>query len=553
MLRIPQLIFALMLSLSLWPASGTLAPITAAAAGEKLTLAFYYPWFDMNTWTDAKVPDYPVPLYISSERSTIVRHVNEGRRAGLSGFVSAWAGRGNQTESNFATLLSVSQGTDFRSTIYFETHNFTDQGAVVDSLRHLLSTHASHPNFLRYQGKPVLFFWALRQVPKAPGQSNLQAWRSIRDQVDPQRTSVWIGEGDDPSFLQVFDGIHMYSIAWAANPATTLSNYARKVRNTSAQLGVPKLWVATAMPGYDDWRTGRTDAFSVDRRGGDYYRTTFRGAIATDPDWIIITSFNEWVEGSMIEPSRSYGDLYLNITAEGVARFKDSGPTSPTSAVPLSATGRPDWDVSGGHFYTQTNGRGGNGGPGFAITDADGVPLWSEYQRLGGVAGLGYPVSRRFMWNGFVVQATQRAVLQWRPEAGQVYLANVFDALHDQGKDPWLQSFRSTPPSFDTGPDQGLTWDQVVDRHLAFLDTNPSIRSVFWQDSDPLLHYGLPMAYADYGNVYVIRFQRAVFQQWKVDVPWASAGQVTIANGGDLALEAGLFDPNVAQPEAAPN
>lgn len=37
-------------------------------------------------------------------------------------------------------------------------------------------------------------------------------------------------------------------------------------------------------------------------------------------------------------------------------------------------------------------------------------------------------------------------------------------------------------------------------------------------DSDPILHFGLPMSYKDYGNVFVLRAQRAVFQQWKVDV-----------------------------------
>ena len=34
--------------------------------------------------------------------------------------------------------------------------------------------------------------------------------------------------------------------------------------------------------------------------------------------------------------------------------------------------------------------------------------------------------------------------------------------------------------------------------------------------------------------MFVIRTQKAVLQQWKVDVPWAKAGEVTIANGGDI-------------------
>ncbi|MGB3905510.1 MAG: glycoside hydrolase family 99-like domain-containing protein [Anaerolineae bacterium] len=37
-------------------------------------------------------------------------------------------------------------------------------------------------------------------------------------------------------------------------------------------------------------------------------------ALHSDPDWIFITTWNEWWEHTYIEPSESYGDQYLEIT-----------------------------------------------------------------------------------------------------------------------------------------------------------------------------------------------------------------------------------------------
>ena len=214
-----------------------------------------------------------------------------------------------------------------------------------------------------------------------------------------------------------------------------------------------------------------------------------------------------------------------------------------------------DFDLpdGSGHFYKQANGQGGRGDSGFAITNDDGIPFWDAYRELGGPDTLGFPVSRRFSWDGFTVQATQKAVLQWRPDSKSVDFVNVLDRLHDLGKDDWLQAFRQTPPPFDTTPDTGLPWSEVIKRHLTFLDTSQPIKELFLSDPDWLHHYGLPVSYADMGNCFVIRAQRAVFQYWKEDGPWARKGQVTMANAGDLAKEAGLFPPLAATPEPPPD
>jgi spore germination protein YaaH len=209
----------------------------------------------------------------------------------------------------------------------------------------------------------------------------------------------------------------------------------------------------------------------------------------------------------------------------------------------VAAPGVQDWAIPGGRFFTQTSGQIGASPPrGYSVTDADGVRFWSEHQRLGGVQGVGYPASQRFRWDGFPTQVMQKAVFQWRPEVGGVYFVNVFDEMSKAGKDDWLFSVRSTPRPLPPSFDAGKSFVEASAMRLALLNDNPAIKARYDAASDPLQLYGLPTSRVqDMGNAYVIRLQRAVIQQWKVDVPWAKAGEVTVANGGDVAKEAGMF------------
>jgi len=206
-----------------------------------------------------------------------------------------------------------------------------------------------------------------------------------------------------------------------------------------------------------------------------------------------------------------------------------------------------DRAVTGGRWYSQTA---RPGELGFALVDDEQARFWSEFQRLGGVDALGYPASRRFRMDGFVIQATQRVLMQWRPESGSVAFVNVFDRLHELGQDDWLNTTRQTPRpgGFD---DAGQGWDAVVRARLAALDERPPLRAAYFAAlGDPLQANGLPTSRAqDMGNHYALRAQRVVFQEWKEDVPWAKKGQVTVALGGDIAKEAGILpSPEALRP-----
>ena len=320
-----------------------------------LVLAFYYNWFDENTWTPEKVSDFPITLYNSRHRETVVRHIAQAQEVGIDAFVVAWYGpqvEGNPTETNLALMLEVADGTAFRVSVEFgpDSPFIHSQQDVVGALRHVLQVHAQHLSFLRVEDKPVIFFWRLDNIPLAPGQTPLEAWQAVRDQVDPDHESIWIAEGVEVAYQQVFDGHHLYSIAWSEDVHASLSDWGYRIRRYNAQYGTDKLWVATVMPGYNDLKTGRADAFVREREDGQFYQDTWQAAMDSRADWVIITSWNEWVEGSQIEPSVSYGNLYLDLTAELAAQFKAqaeasalASPTStswpsPTVAVTITPT-----------------------------------------------------------------------------------------------------------------------------------------------------------------------------------------------------------------------
>jgi hypothetical protein len=296
-------------------------------ASQPLVLALYYPWYNVGTWESGNTADYPMLPYESWERDAIERHVGWAKNAGIDVLVSAWFGPrdNNPTESNLKTLLDVAQPAGLKMAILLETDSgdfFPTRGSLVEALKHALATHVKHPAYVRVDGKPVIFVWRPSAVfgPNGArvnqrGGSAVAAWRALLDEVDPQRQAVWIGEGEDFALLDVFDGMFPYSIAWAGDPAGQLNTYGSRVRSFNSATGAAKRWIATAMPGYDDTRIpGRAKTFAVDRAGGSYYERTFLGAIASQPDWIMISSFNEWMEGHQIEPSTSYGTLFLDMT-----------------------------------------------------------------------------------------------------------------------------------------------------------------------------------------------------------------------------------------------
>ena len=304
----------------------------------RLVLANYFAWYSADGWDACNISagDRPTTRYNSDDPATVATHVRLALEAGIDGFTLQWFAPGERTDRNLSTLLAQSQGTPFRSTVVFLRHIWpgsppASQAEVIKAIRYLLDRYGGDFSFLSIQGRPVLFFTDVYRVPAGPGQTPQQAWAEIRAQADPHQSSWWIAEGLDPSYLEVFDGLYVYKIVHADYPDAYLkaSRWAAGVREWEQRTGQPKLWWATVMPGWDDLRSGCTSdirvpskAFRRDRADGAFYRSTFEAALASGPDGLWINSFNEWVEGTYLEPSEQYGDRYLQLTRELAPAYK---------------------------------------------------------------------------------------------------------------------------------------------------------------------------------------------------------------------------------------
>ena len=78
-------------------------------------------------------------------------------------------------------------------------------------------------------------------------------------------------------------------------------------------------WVASAFPGFKDIykEAGVSDGYGfLDARGGETFKATMQLALENNPDAIQLVTWNDYGEGTNIEPTEEYGYKYLQIVQE---------------------------------------------------------------------------------------------------------------------------------------------------------------------------------------------------------------------------------------------
>lgn len=193
---------------------------------------------------------------------------------------------------------------------------------------------------------------------------------------------------------------------------------------------------------------------------------------------------------------------------------------------------------------------------GFAVYDDGQAMLNQQYHQLHGFANLGVPISQRFSFQGAPAQAFEKGILVWRSDGIGAELLNVFDILHDQGRDAWLQERYGVPQPVPW-PNEPPDFASINRRHQAVLDADPALRHYYFEEVDfPVLRHGLPMSEVEEipGGT-IVRNQRTVLvahRSWPDWLPVLGRANVEMLPAGIIAAEAGLVPADALIPGPAP-
>ncbi|MFI6512240.1 discoidin domain-containing protein [Streptosporangium sp. NPDC050855] len=306
-------VLAILLAALCW--TGAQAPPAArgAAVPEQSSNVhlFYYPWYGnpqvsggWRHWEQGghTPPDdigadlYPtLGAYDSADHAgAVTRHMQWIKQAGVGVIVYSWWGVGGPEDRIAQGVLDAAARHGIKVAWHLEPYGGRTAASTVADIRYINDRYGSHPAFYRsaeHGGRAAFYvFESLR----------ITDWSAL-DQVTAN--NIVLAQTTDTSKIAHFSGMYTYDgIAGTTAPGwADASAYAR--RNNL-------IWAPSVAPGYIDDRAvpGNTTP-TLGRANGATYDLEWSNALDPAkgglPTWVSVTSFNEWHEGSSIEPADS--------------------------------------------------------------------------------------------------------------------------------------------------------------------------------------------------------------------------------------------------------
>ena len=309
---------------------------------DRAAIAFYYDWYanpevsgqwshwdechyttrdpsavDERGYRDLGAAHNPVlGPYDSVDPEIAAAHIGMAEDVGLDVFAVTWWG---QSDRRFEEILHQAGSTGVDIALYWETITQGSVQGAIDDIMWILDNYADRPGYWKVDGKPVIFVYrrTFTQVRR------WHEWQAIIRSIREKRDALFIADSSALENWSIFDGFHITTSVLQVLMGDDVALFHQQMRDVSRKMG--KIYAAPVIPGFDNARVHEVGRLVTDRKDGQLYKEQWEAALACDPDWVMINSFNEWHEGSEIEPSLECGDEYLQETKEWIARFKGAG------------------------------------------------------------------------------------------------------------------------------------------------------------------------------------------------------------------------------------
>lgn len=277
---------------------------------------FYYPWFP-ETWGNINSPDthYNPSLGFYDSSSVAASHIASLAYGNFAFAVSSWWGQGSLTDGRTQNLLNAAHGTNVKIAAYYEAEGNVVSGAVgspnptsaqiTSDLNYLTTHYTADQNYMYVGGKPVIFAFG----DASDNCGMVDRWIAGNNAATQRFYVVLKVFGGYTACTSQPDNWHQYGPASAEDVQGTHS--------------------ISVSPGY--WKY--TDPSPLLTRDLTRWHTNVTDMNCATVDLKLVTTFNEWGEGSAVESATQWS------SASGQGSYLDElhnnttcGSPSPTPA-----------------------------------------------------------------------------------------------------------------------------------------------------------------------------------------------------------------------------
>ena len=254
---------------------------------------FYYPWFATPRsdghyahWqqggslppVDVASSFYPARgVYSSADAVVVHAQMAEIARAGIGTVIASWWGRGSREDRRLPHLVAAARQHGLTVAAHLEPY----EGRTVASTGEDIA-------YLRTLGIADFYVWASVALPDAE-------WAELNTGLEDVRVFANTNLAGRAAAGR-FDGVYTYDVLlFGGDLFPRLCEQARRLR---------LLCAPSVGPGYDA-RRATPDRRVKARQQGRTYDRMWSGAVRAHADLVTITSYNEWHEGTQIEPART--------------------------------------------------------------------------------------------------------------------------------------------------------------------------------------------------------------------------------------------------------